>query len=193
TGGGAFMNAATRENIARLGVSVWLKPSFETLLARVRKKSNRPLLKTADPEQTLRRLLEERSPTYALADLTIESVDGAHDSIVDAILERLHAALGKASEADLQDRRSVEVPLGARAYSILIGPGVLDDAGAEIARIAPGANCAVVTDAQVAPLYLDRLAASPDRAGLRSTSIVCPPGGGSKSYFEVARIARALI
>ncbi len=73
TGGGAFMNATTRENIAPHGLSIWLKPSFDVLFARVRKKSNRPLLKTADPEQTLRQLLEERSPTYALADLTIES------------------------------------------------------------------------------------------------------------------------
>ena len=87
----------------------------------------------------------------------------------------------------------MEVPLGARAYSILIGPGLLDDAGAEIAKIAPGVNCAVVTDARVAPLYLDRLTASLDQAGLRSTSIVCPPGEGAKSYSEFARVADALI
>ena len=193
TGGGAFMNAATRDNIAKQGVSIWLKPSFDVLLARVRKKSNRPLLKTADPEQTLRRLLEERSPTYALADFTVESLEGSHEAVVDAILQRLHAALGKDAGAPAQARRRVEVPLGARAYSILIDAGVLDEAGAEIARIAPGVNCAVVTDANVAPLYLDRLAASLDRAGLRSTSIVCPPGEGAKSYGEFARVADALI
>ena len=160
TGGGAFMNATTRDNIAKHGVSIWLKPSFDILLARVRKKSNRPLLKTADPEQTLRRLLEERTPTYALADFTIESLDGSHDAVVDAILRRLDATLGKDVEPVQEARRKVEVPLGARAYSILIGPGLLDEAGAEIARIAPGAHCAIVTDAHVAPLYLDRLAAS---------------------------------
>jgi shikimate kinase / 3-dehydroquinate synthase len=193
TGGGAFMNAITRDNIARRGVSIWLKPSFDVLLARVRKKSNRPLLKTPDPEQTLRRLLEERSPTYALADFTIESLDGSHDSVVDAILHRLVAPLSADARASAPARRRVEVPLGPRAYPILIGPGVLDDAGAEIARIAPGANCAVVTDAKVAPLYLDRLAASLDRAGLRSTSVVCPPGEGAKSYAEFARVADALI
>ena len=194
TGGGAFMNAVTRDNIARHGVSIWLKPSFDVLLARVRKKSHRPLLKTPDPEKTLRQLLEERSPTYSLADFTIESLDGAHDSVVDVILRRLDATLGKDSEASPpQARRRVEVPLGARAYPILIGPGVLDEAGAEIARIAPRVNCAVVTDANVAPLYLDQLAASLDRAGLRSTSIVCPPGEGAKSYAEFARVADALI
>src|ERR1700728_2933316 len=111
TGGGAFMNATTRENIALHGVSIWLKPSFDVLFARVRKKSNRPLLKTADPEQTLRQLLEERSPTYALADLTIESVDAAHDSVVDAILGRLHLALSKDVGPSLHTQRRVEIPL----------------------------------------------------------------------------------
>jgi shikimate kinase / 3-dehydroquinate synthase len=193
TGGGAFMNATTRDNIARHGLSIWLKPSFDILLARVRKKSNRPLLKTPDPEQTLRRLLEERSPTYALADFTIESLDAAHDSVVEAILRRLHAMLGDGAGALPRARRQVEVPLGARAYSILIAPGLLDEAGAEINRIAPGVNCAIVTDARVAPLYLDRLTASLDQAGLRSTSIVCPPGEAAKSYVEFARVADALI
>src|SRR5271156_6003348 len=193
TGGGAFMNATTRENIAKHGVSIWLKPSFDILLARVRKKSNRPLLKTADPEQPLRRLLEERTPTYALADFTIESVDGSHDTVVDAILRRLEAALGHDVAPVHDARRKVEVPLGARAYSILIGPGVFDGAGAEIARIAPGVHCAIVTDARVAPLYLDRLSASLDQAGLRSTPIVCPPGEATKGYAEFARVCDALI
>jgi shikimate kinase/3-dehydroquinate synthase len=193
TGGGAFMNGATRENIARHGLSIWLKPSFDVLFARVRKKSNRPLLKTADPEQTLRQLLEERSPTYALADLSIESVDAAHDSVVDAILARLHLTLSKEVGAPVEPRRRVEVALGARAYSILIGSGLLDETGAEIARIAPGAKCAVVTDSHVGPLYLDRLTTSLEQAGLRSTSIVCPPGEGTKSYAEFARVADALI
>src|SRR3984885_13798176 len=138
TGGGAFMNATTRENIARHGVSIWLKPGFDVLLARVRKKSNRPLLKTAAPERTLRQLLDERSPIYALADHTIESHDAAHDSVVEAIFQRLKGARGGDAEALSQGKRRVDVPLGARAYSILIGPGALDDAGAEIARIAPG-------------------------------------------------------
>ncbi len=193
TGGGAFINATTRQNIAKYGVSIWLKPSFDILLARVRKKSNRPLLKTADPEQTLRRLLEERTPTYALADLTIESLDSSHDTVVDAILRRLDATLGKDVAPVQEARRKVEVPLGARAYSILIGPGVLDEAGAEIARIAPGVHCAIVTDARVAPLYLDRLSASLDQAGLRSTPIVCPPGEATKCYAEFARVCDALI
>jgi shikimate kinase / 3-dehydroquinate synthase len=193
TGGGAFMNLTTRDNIAARGVSIWLKPDFDILLARVRKKSNRPLLKTADPEQTLRRLLEDRSPTYALADITIESLDGSHDAVVDVILRRLATGLCKDVTPFPQPRRNVDVQLGARAYSILIGPGLIDEAGTEIAKIAQHVNCAVVTDARVAPLYLERVTASLQRAGLRSTSIICPPGEGTKSYGEFGRVSDALI
>jgi len=193
TGGGAFMNKSTRDNIVRHGVSIWLKPDIEVLLARVHKKSNRPLLKTADPEETLRRLLAERSPTYALADITIESKEGPHEAVVDMALRQLAAALFATGGSDAKRRRVVEAALGARAYSILIGPGLIDAAGDEIARIAPGAKCAVVTDARVAPLYLDRLTASLDGAGLRPVPVVCPPGEATKSYAEFARVSDALI
>ena len=192
TGGGAFMNASTREAIAAHGMSIWLKPDVEVLLARVRKKSNRPLLKTQDPEATLRRILAERSPTYALADFTIELREGPHDLVVETILRRLAEALCERVDPPA-GRRRVEVPLGARAYLIHVGAGLIDEAGPEIARIAPGAKCAVVTDANVAPLYLERVTASLVRAGLAATAIVCPPGESTKSYAEFARVSDALI
>src|ERR1700684_2023632 len=93
TGGGAFMNEATRARIAQSGVSIWLKPDFEVLMRRVRKRSNRPLLQTANPEETLRALLRDRGPIYGLADLTIEPRDGPHDMVVEAILSALAAHL----------------------------------------------------------------------------------------------------
>ncbi|QEL24895.1 shikimate kinase [Bosea sp. F3-2] len=82
TGGGAFMNAETRERIKQFGISVWLKAEPDVLMRRVRKRSNRPLLQTADPEGTLRRMLAEREPVYALADLTILSSDEPHEIVV---------------------------------------------------------------------------------------------------------------
>jgi shikimate kinase/3-dehydroquinate synthase len=193
TGGGAFMNAMTRDNIAVRGVSIWLKPDVEILLARVRKKSNRPLLKTDDPEQTLRRLLDERSPTYGLANITIESREGPHEAVVEIALKRLAETLGCADTPDEIERRTVEVPLGARSYPILIGAGVMDEAGAQIAKLAPNAQCAIVTDAHVAPLYLARIATSLESAGLRAISVICPPGETSKSYAEFARVSDALL
>ena len=197
TGGGAFINEATRERIRQSGVSIWLKPDFEVLLRRVRKRSNRPLLRTADPEATLRHLLDERSPIYALADMTIESHEGPHDAVVDAILERLRRRLAAPrDEAAAPDRpalRQVDVALGARAYKILIGEGLVEAAGAHIARLAPGAQCAVVTDATVAALHLERLTRSLEGAGLKTSVIVCPPGEATKSYAEFARVSDALI
>jgi shikimate kinase/3-dehydroquinate synthase len=196
TGGGAFLNEATRERIAQAGVSVWLKPDFEILLRRVRKRSNRPLLRTADPEATLRRLLEERSPTYALADLTIESHDGPHDAVCDAIIAALRerfCAPPRAPAPARPDMREVEVALGARAYKILIGEGLIASAGEHVARLAPGAQCAVVTDETVAALHLETLTQSLARSGIKTSIVVCPPGEATKSYAEFARVSDALI
>ncbi len=87
TGGGAVMNSETREQIAARGISVWLRAEHDVLMRRIRRRSDRPLLRTADPAATLRRLLEERSPIYALADLVVESRDVLHEVIVDELIE----------------------------------------------------------------------------------------------------------
>jgi shikimate kinase len=93
-GGGAFMNANTREAIRSKAVSIWLKADLDVLMRRLSKRRNdRPLLQTADPEQTLRTLLAEREPTYAEADLTVASREVAHDAIVADILTALAAFL----------------------------------------------------------------------------------------------------
>ena len=89
TGGGAFMDAGTRAAVARSAVSVWLRADADVLMRRVRRRPNRPLLQTADPEATLRRLIDERYPVYALADLTITSRDAPHEAIVDEIMAAL--------------------------------------------------------------------------------------------------------
>nr|WP_256515524.1 shikimate kinase [Alsobacter ponti] len=93
TGGGAFMNAETRQRIAENGISVWLRAEFDVLMRRVRKRSNRPLLQTPDPEGTLRKLIADRNPTYALADITVESRDVPHETVVAEIVSALRGHL----------------------------------------------------------------------------------------------------
>jgi shikimate kinase len=93
TGGGAFMNADTRAAIAAHGVSVWLKAEFEVLMRRIKRRQDRPLLKTDDPGETLRNLMTERYPVYAQADITIQSREVPHDKIVDEIVGALAARL----------------------------------------------------------------------------------------------------
>jgi shikimate kinase len=97
TGGGAFMNADTRAEIGAKGISVWLKAEFDVLMKRIRRRHDRPLLKTDDPGATLRRLIDERYPVYALADITVQSRDVAHDKIVDEIVSALAPRLGVAA------------------------------------------------------------------------------------------------
>ncbi|MFD2184682.1 shikimate kinase [Rhodoplanes azumiensis] len=96
TGGGAFMNAGTRAQIAARGVSVWLDAEIDVLLRRIRRRSDRPLMQTADPEATLARLIAERYPVYAEAALTVQSRDVPHDVIVDEIVAALATHLGVA-------------------------------------------------------------------------------------------------
>jgi shikimate kinase len=91
TGGGAFMVAETQENIRRSGISIWLKAELPVLMRRVLKRNNRPLLEK-DPEGVMRHLMETRYPVYATADLTVESRDLPHDTIVGEIIAALAAS-----------------------------------------------------------------------------------------------------
>jgi shikimate kinase len=95
TGGGAFMSEETREQCRAHGVTIWLKADVSVLLERVRKKGNRPLLQNPDPEAVLRRLLAEREPAYALADIAIASRDGPHQALVGEIVTALDAYLSQ--------------------------------------------------------------------------------------------------
>ncbi len=96
TGGGAYMDEETRQNIHSRGVAVWLKGDLTVLLGRVGRRDHRPLLKTGDPEAVMKKLMDERYPVYAGADITVQSRDVAHDIIVGEIMTSLEnsAALG---------------------------------------------------------------------------------------------------
>jgi shikimate kinase len=93
TGGGAFMREETRKRIGDKAVSIWLKVDADIIMRRVRRRADRPLLQTSDPEATVGRLIEEREPIYRLADLTIWSRDVPHEKIADECVEALHARL----------------------------------------------------------------------------------------------------
>ncbi len=84
--------------------------------------------------------------------------------------------------------RKVHVPLGERAYDIMIGPGLIAGAGAEIASRLKGRKAAIITDEHVAPLYLDALKASLDAAGIASASVVLPAGEKTKSFEHLINV-----
>src|ERR1700761_192648 len=88
TGGGARMNARTRASIKAKGVSIWLNADADVLMRRIAKrKHERPMLHTADPAATLRKLLAERESAYAEADLTVQSREVPHEAIVTEIID----------------------------------------------------------------------------------------------------------
>ncbi|MTH63545.1 shikimate kinase [Paracoccus shanxieyensis] len=90
TGGGSWIREQNRQRIAQHGVSVWLDCDAETLWHRVRARPTRPLLQTVDPRGTLERLLAERSPIYASADLRVtatraDSIEDTTNRVLDSI------------------------------------------------------------------------------------------------------------
>ncbi|HEV8678461.1 MAG TPA: shikimate kinase [Stellaceae bacterium] len=95
TGGGAFMDPATRTLIARRAVSVWLRADLDVLVGRVARRSNRPLLQARDPRAVLAELIERRHPIYAEADVIIDS----GESPVELTTTRVIAALAGCTRA----------------------------------------------------------------------------------------------
>lgn len=93
TGGGAVLREATRQRIAESGISLWLKAEPDVILRRVRRRADRPLLKTGDPAATIARLIAERHPIYQTADIVVDSRDVPHETIVEDCVTALRAHL----------------------------------------------------------------------------------------------------
>jgi shikimate kinase len=89
TGGGAFTHEDTRRLILERGVAVWLDADAETIVDRVSRKDNRPLLKNGDPREIVVRVKAEREPFYAEAPLHVASGNGPHGDAVERIVQEL--------------------------------------------------------------------------------------------------------
>ncbi|MCB6177053.1 shikimate kinase [Rhodobacter sp. Har01] len=101
TGGGAFLSERNRSQINAAGVSVWLRADLDLLWQRVRHKTTRPLLRTANPRETLRALHEARLPAYALADLAVDaSPDYSIEQMAGRVIEALQARPDVLEEGD---------------------------------------------------------------------------------------------
>lgn len=106
TGGGAFMDAATRAVIRERGISVWLKADLETLVGRTARRGGRPLLKRGDPREILARLIDERYPVYAEADLVVETGEDPAETVAERIIDALEGHVGCGPLAALPKRRT---------------------------------------------------------------------------------------
>ncbi|MFQ5973922.1 MAG: shikimate kinase [Alphaproteobacteria bacterium] len=89
TGGGAFMDLETRRRIEHSAISVWLKADLDTLVRRTSRRSHRPLLRQGEPRQVLARLMAEREPVYAKADIIVEVDDRPLEETVARVVREL--------------------------------------------------------------------------------------------------------
>ncbi len=93
TGGGAFIDPSTRALMKEQAITVWLRAPLDVLMKRVLKRDHRPLLKEDDPQGVMQRLMDDRYPVYAQADITIETANTPHHTAVVTILDALRAHL----------------------------------------------------------------------------------------------------
>jgi shikimate kinase len=89
TGGGALLDSVTRNEVAEHAVSVWLRASLETLLARVGRRDSRPLLRRGEPREILSRLMTEREPFYAASQIVVDVGEEPHSAAVERIVSAL--------------------------------------------------------------------------------------------------------
>jgi shikimate kinase/3-dehydroquinate synthase len=130
------------------------------------------LLADGNPDEILQRLIDQRYPIYAEADVIVDCGDESPDVTTSQVLQAL---------LSWQKPRRLTVALPSTTYDLVIGEGLLARAGALLAPVLPQKRAVVVTDANVAPLHLEALLGGLAQTGIGAKAIVVPPGEGSKS------------
>jgi shikimate kinase/3-dehydroquinate synthase len=172
TGGGAFMDPATRAAARREAVSIWLRVPVPTLIRRVAGRSNRPLLAGQDQAVVLARLAAQRSPSYAEADIIVDCGDDSADGTTATVLAALEA---------YRPPRRLSLALSQARYDVVVGEGLLARAGALLAPVLPQRRAVVLTDETVAPLHLATLLAGLAETGFTAHTVTVQPGERAKS------------
>jgi shikimate kinase/3-dehydroquinate synthase len=183
-GGGAFIDPETRAVVREEAVSVWLRCSLPVLVRRVAGRSHRPMLHGGDPAEIMQRLMNQRYPIYAEADVIVDCTDEPPDVTTSTVLEGL---LQWRAPRRLTVSLSGTSP-GGTNYDVVIGDGLLRRAGALLAPRLPQKRAVIITDATVAELHLPALRQGLAETAVTSSEIVVPPGEASKSldsYIEV--------
>ncbi len=189
TGGGAVLDAGTRERLRARGRVVYLRTSVEQQLARTRRSNDRPLLNNDDPRGTLERLFVQRAPLYDGGGRDRrrhgrpQGEGRGRPDLPPARRRRAGTMTGSALQ-------TLQIDLGARSYPIVIGEGLLDDPEL-VGRHVTARDVLIVTNETVAPLYAGRLLAG--LGGKRVRSVELPDGEQFKTLSVLERVFDALI
>jgi len=193
-GGGAFMDNETRALIRDNAVSVWLRADLDTLAARTKGRSHRPLLNVGDARETLAKLIEARYPVYAEADITVDTgVDNPNVTctrVLEALAYIPNSTFGNIVNGDAV---TVTVDLGSRGYDIHVGRDLLRRAGEFFMPVLKQPRVFIVTDSNVAPLYLTPLTDSLAASGIKAEHVVVPAGEASKDVAHLSHVLDAML
>ncbi len=185
-GGGAFMDPETRATIREHGLSIWLRCPLPVLLRRVQGRSHRPLLAGGDPAEILARLLRERGPVYAEADIVVDADEDPPHVTTSHVIEAIKSFDGTG-------QRRVPITLSSSGYDVLVGPGLLARAGTLLQPHLPQPRSIIVTDQNVAATHLQTLQNSLAGSGIRHSAIIVPPGEASKSVESWANVVDQIL
>ncbi len=183
-GGGAFIDQETRATARTEAVSIWLRCPLPTLVRRVAGREHRPLLADGDHGEILQRLIDERYPVYAEADVIVDCGDESPDTTTTQVLNALLA---------WKPPRRLTVALPSTTYDVVIGDHLLDRAGALLAPRLPQKRAIIVSDATVAALHLPTLVQGLAETGVITGQIIVPPGEASKSLESYLAVLDQLL
>ncbi|MES2049242.1 MAG: bifunctional shikimate kinase/3-dehydroquinate synthase AroKB [Pseudomonadota bacterium] len=199
TGGGAILNAQSRQYLHERGTVVYLRAAINSILQRTRYDKNRPLLRTPDPRKKLEELAEQREPLYQeIAHLVIDTGRPNVQFLMQSILAQLqqmpgaHPPKGALVMHQQSHAHTLQVELGDRSYPIAIGQSLLTSQEL-LSKHIQGQRVVIVTNTVVAPLYLPSLEANLRAIGKHVTSIVLPDGEAHKTWSSLMSVFDALL
>lgn len=178
TGGGVVLRPDNRMLLKRAGTVVYLSVTPEEALARLGDAGDRPLL-AGGGLGAARSILEARLSLYrATADHVVETTGRTPAEVADAVVATLSAS----------PLRTLDVGTDEAHYEIILGPGLLEQAGSRIRSVSASSTAALVSDATVSALYGARVTSALEAAGLRVSEHIVPAGEASKSWDRAGRL-----
>ncbi len=198
TGGGAYMDERIRTLIGEKATCVWLRADLDTLVRRTKRRDDRPLLKNGDPHETLARLMEQRYPVYGQADIVVDVDDEPLSDTAERVYKTIVSFTGAQNSIAARTMSepktdTLRVSLAERSYDIHVGGGLIARAGALMAPVLQRPRVVIVSDTNVAPLYMAPLVAALTQAGIRSDEIVLPAGEQTKDFAHLQQLLDQLL
>lgn len=157
TGGGSVARKQNREIISGSGLVIYLHASVAQQVRRTKKKDNRPLLQTRNPEDTLARLMNERELFYReVSDLVVNTDGQKVNNVVDKIIEKLESIEDKIQQiSSKEELLKVNVITNSRSYPAFVGSGIIKNP--EQFDLLTNNHIVVVTDENLEKLYRKKL------------------------------------